>query len=266
MVSLLSLYALLLVPCAMSFITAMPSSHSSISSRSSLSSNTLQQQTRLRAEAPVCVIISGAPGSGKGTQCSNIVREFGLVHLSTGDMLRSCVKEGTDIGKSAKAFMDAGDLVPDDLVVDMVNERLAKDDVTANGFLLDGYPRTASQAERLNECLKGSKLRVGCFVNLLVPDADIVERVCGRRIDSETGEIYHIKFKPPPASVPADRLTHRTDDTEEAVRTRLENYNRANAAVVNVYKDVKVDVDGVGEVQQVWGRVKEGIASAKNFV
>ena len=177
---------------------------------------------------PMKVMIAGAPAAGKGTQCENIVRDYNLVHISVGDLLRAEVAAGTDAGKRAKGFMDAGALVPNEVVVDMVKNRLAEQDVVERGWLLDGYPRSGEQAEAIEE----AGIRPDCFLLINVPDEVLVERVTGRRSDPETGAIYHLKFKPPPAEV-VDRLVQRSDDTEEMVVPRLKTYHdNVNAVVV----------------------------------
>ncbi|KAK3265850.1 hypothetical protein CYMTET_25496, partial [Cymbomonas tetramitiformis] len=149
--------------------------------------------TCVAAEGPLKVIIAGAPASGKGTQCEKIVEKYNLVHISAGDLLRAAVAEGTDAGKTAKEFMDNGQLVPNEVVVTMVKDRLAQDDAQTTGFLLDGYPRSGDQAEALKE----AGIDVELFILLNVPDELLVERVVGRRSDPETGKIYHMTYFPP---------------------------------------------------------------------
>ena len=139
------------------------------------------------------LIIAGAPASGKGTQCENIKEEFGVVHLSTGDMLRAAAAAGTEVGVKAKEFMDAGKLVTDEIIIGVVKERLAMDDCTSDGWLLDGFPRTRAQADALAE----AGIECDAFIFLDVPDSSLIERVVGRRTDPETGKIYHVKFSPP---------------------------------------------------------------------
>ena len=200
------------------------------------------------------VMIAGAPAAGKGTQCANIVRDYGLVHISVGDLLRAEVAAGTEAGKKAKGFMDAGQLVPNEVVVDMVKNRLAEKDVVEHGWLLDGYPRSGEQAEAIEE----AGIRPDCFLLVNVPDEVLVERVCGRRSDPVTNEIYHLKFKPPPAEI-MDRLVQRSDDTEEMVKTRLTTYNNNVNAVVGYYKDVLVEIDGNRSMDDVYGSIKAAL-------
>ena len=145
------------------------------------------------------IIISGAPGSGKGTQCEFIKKKFGVVHISTGDILRDHVKRQTDLGKQAKSFMDKGALVPDELVIALVKDRLSQPDCQKQGWLLDGFPRTAAQAEAMDkEGIKGDS-----FVLLDVPDSVLVDRCAQRRLDPETGKMYHLTTNPPPEDVAA---------------------------------------------------------------
>jgi len=185
------------------------------------------------------LIISGAPASGKGTQCEMIIEKYQTPHLSTGDMLRAAVKEGTALGKQAKEFMDAGKLVPDSLVINLVKERLGEKDCQESGWLLDGFPRTGEQANALEEAgIKPDKVLL-----LDVPDAALVERVTGRRTDPVTGKIYHMKFNPPPADV-ADRVTQRSDDTEEKVLVRVAAYHENLKALTSTYADVLYRFDG----------------------
>lgn len=201
------------------------------------------------------MILVGPPGAGKGTQASLLVDRFKIPHISTGDMLRAAVKAGTELGKKADDYMKSGALVPDELVIDLVIERIAQDDC-AGGFMLDGFPRTRPQAEALDQAL--SKASVGLDVVLLidVPDELIVERITGRRMDPETGDIYHVKFKPAPAEIQG-RLTQRKDDTEEAVVARLAKYHSETAPIVPFYDDKGLlrRVDGVGTPGEVTERI-----------
>jgi adenylate kinase len=181
---------------------------------------------------PHKIIIAGAPASGKGTQCEFIREEFGVVHLSTGDMLRAAVKAGTPVGLEAKGYMDSGKLVPDSTIINVIVERLKESDCVEKGWLLDGFPRTGAQAEAL--AAAGAVPNVVLFLN--VADELLVERVVGRRTDPETGIIYHLKYKPPPADVPVERLQHRSDDTEEKVKVRLEQFHSNLKAILDSYQ------------------------------
>ena len=200
---------------------------------------------------PLQVIIAGAPASGKGTQCEMIVRELGLTHISAGDLLREQVSMGTENGKIAKEYMDRGDLVPDGVVIDMVKSRLAQDDAQANGWLLDGYPRSGSQASALEE----AGIRPKLFIVLEVPDEELIKRVVGRRLDPETGKIYHVVFNPPPKDIEA-RLTTRSDDTEEKAKNRLATHERNVNAVVDNYKDIICYIDGNRDKMEVFQDIR----------
>lgn len=201
------------------------------------------------------VIFIGPPGAGKGTQAARIVEHFGIPHVSTGDMLRAAVKAGTEMGRVADGYMKAGKLLPDDVVVGIVRERLGDEDAK-RGVLLDGFPRTVGQAEALDAMMTGEGIALDHVLLLEVPDDLIVERIVGRRSDPETGRIYHLRFDPPPAEV-VDRLVHRPDDTEEAVRTRLGAYHAQTSPIVPFYeaKGLVRRVDGVGSLQEVMDRV-----------
>jgi adenylate kinase len=201
------------------------------------------------------LIFIGPPGAGKGTQCARITDTLRIPHVSTGDMFRAAVKQGTPMGVEAKRYMDAGALVPDEVVIGMVRERLSADDV-AGGFLLDGFPRTVPQAEALQATLAAIGQALDAVILLEVADALIVERIVGRRTDPETGRIYHLTFDPPPEEI-VGRLVHRSDDTEEAVRERLGAYHAQTAPLVPFYEGLGVlrRVDGVGAVDEVTGRL-----------
>ncbi|XP_050237062.1 adenylate kinase 5, chloroplastic [Mercurialis annua] len=192
------------------------------------------------ASEPLKVMISGAPASGKGTQCELIVNQFGLVHISTGDILRAEVSAGTDIGKKAKEFMNAGQLVPDEIVTAMVTSRLSREDVKQNGWLLDGFPRSFSQAESLEKL----KIRPDIYIVLDVPDEILIDRCVGRRLDPVTGKIYHMKnFLPESEEIKA-RLITRPDDTEEKVKARLDIYKKNAEAISSTYSNTMKKIDG----------------------
>jgi adenylate kinase len=202
------------------------------------------------------VLFIGPPGAGKGTQAARIVQDQGIVHVSTGDMLRAAVKAGTELGRQADALMKAGALVPDDLVIGIVRERLREPDARA-GVLFDGFPRTVPQAEALDAMLAQEGVRLDVVVLLEVPDELIVRRIVGRRTDPEdNGRIYHLEFDPPPPAI-VGRLVHRKDDTEEAVRARLGAYHAQTAPLVPYYeaKGLLRRVDGVGSLDEVAGRI-----------
>mmetsp|Transcript_19530 Transcript_19530/g.30137 ORF Transcript_19530/g.30137 Transcript_19530/m.30137 type:complete len:293 (+) Transcript_19530:112-990(+) len=203
------------------------------------------------------LIIAGAPASGKGTQCEMIKDNFGVVHLSTGDMLRAAVAAGTDIGKKAKEFMDSGKLVPDEVIIGVVKDRLNEKDCQEKGWLLDGFPRTPGQADALAQ----AGISADCFIFLNVPDEILVERVVGRRTDPETGKIYHMTFSPPDDEAILARLEQRSDDTEEKVKVRLEQFHANVEAVKGFYTDISVEIDGAQSPSEVAAAVSAGIAS-----
>lgn len=201
------------------------------------------------------MILVGPPGAGKGTQAGALVNRFGISHISTGDMLRAAVSQGTALGKQADGYMKAGGLVPDDLVIAMVIERIQQPDC-ADGFMLDGFPRTRPQAEALDTELEKAGLALDVVLQIEVPDALIVERITGRRLDPDTGEIYHVEFRPPPADV-APRVIQRKDDTERACRARLEKYHSETAPIVPFYeaKGLLKRVDGNAAPEEVSRRI-----------
>ncbi|CAM9631322.1 unnamed protein product, partial [Phaeothamnion confervicola] len=189
---------------------------------------------------PPRIIISGAPASGKGTQCEMIKENYGVIHLSTGDILREAVRDGTPVGLLAKGYMDQGLLVPDGVIIDIVTARLREADCVSCGWLLDGFPRTRAQADALTE----AGVAADAFVLLEVPDDDLITRVVGRRLDPETGAIYHVAFSPPPLGAVAERCVQRSDDTEEKARVRLQGYHANIDAVKGCYGAIMCSIDG----------------------
>ena len=179
------------------------------------------------------LILIGPPGAGKGTQAEYLVERFQIPHISSGDMLRAAVAAGTDLGKQADDYMKAGQLVPDELVIAMIIERTAQPDCV-KGFILDGFPRTRPQAEALAIDLQKAGVTLDAVVLIEVPDRLVLERITGRRMDPETGDIYHVQFRPPPADV-AGRVVQRKDDTEEACTARLEKYHAETAPIIPFY-------------------------------
>ncbi len=203
------------------------------------------------------MILVGPPGAGKGTQAVHLVERFKISHISTGDMLRAAVSEGTELGKQADGYMKAGGLVPDDLVIAMVIERIGKPDCT-KGFMLDGFPRTRPQAEALDVELQKAGVALDVVLQIEVPDDLIVERITGRRLDPDTGDIYHMKFKPPPANI-AGQVIQRKDDTEEACRARLEKYHSETAPIIPFYEaqGTLKRVDGNAAPDEVSRRIEQ---------
>lgn len=197
------------------------------------------------------LIFLGPPGAGKGTQAEAIIKELGIPQISTGDIIRAAIREGSPLGKEFKSFTDAGKLVPDELVNRMVDERLRRPDCQP-GFLLDGFPRTVAQAEALDRMLAAMGRRLHHVLLLEVADQVLLERITGRRSDPQTGRVYHLKFDPPPPEV-AGRLIQRSDDTEEVLRKRLEEYHAKTAPLIPYYDKARLlrRIDGVGKMEQI---------------
>ena len=202
------------------------------------------------------ILLMGPPGAGKGTQAAELVKEFGIPHISTGDMFRAAVKEGTELGKQAKACMDNGKLVPDEVTIGIVRERLAKDDCK-KGFILDGFPRTVDQADALDGIVKDLGLSLTRVLNINVPAADLIERAVGRRICKKCGATYHIKFHPSKKDGICDtcgsELFQRADDTEETMKNRLGVYEASTKPLIDYYQKAGVytEVDGRQAIDKV---------------
>ena len=202
------------------------------------------------------MILVGPPGAGKGTQAARLLDTYKIPHISTGDMLRAAKKAGTELGKKAASFMDAGNLVPDEVVIGLVVDRIAQPDC-AKGFMLDGFPRTAPQAAALDEAMQKAGVSLDVVLFIEVPDELIVERITGRRSDPETGTIYHMKFNPPPEDV-LPRVVQRADDTEEACVARLQKYHSETAPIIPFYgeKGLIKRVDGNASPDEVTERIR----------
>jgi adenylate kinase len=203
------------------------------------------------------LILLGAPGAGKGTQGALLAAELGVPKIATGDMLRDAVREGTALGREAKGYMDAGALVPDDVILGMVRERLSQPDAHA-GAVFDGYPRNAAQAASLDAMLSGIGRAIDAVLYLEVDDDAIVRRMSGRRTDPETGSVYHVEHNPPPAGIAA-RCVIRPDDVEETVRRRLEVYRQSTAPLVEHYRAAGVPVhtvDGARPIETVQAELR----------
>ena len=223
-----------------------------------------QRTQQLEAKQKMRLILLGAPGAGKGTQAAFITQKFGVPQISTGDMLRAAVKAGTPMGLEAKKFMDAGALVPDDVIIGLVKERIKQQDC-AKGFLFDGFPRTIPQAE----AMKDAGVDLEYVVEIDVDDAEIIKRLSGRRVHPGSGRTYHIHFQPPQVAgkddVTGEELIQRADDTEETVRKRLEVYHTQTKQLVDYYSqwEAKGDarapkyrrISGTGRVDQIRDRL-----------
>lgn len=206
------------------------------------------------------IIFLGAPGAGKGTQADIVAERLGIPTISTGAIIREALKSGSELGLKAKKFIEAGALVPDDVVIGIIKERLAKSDC-AKGFILDGFPRTVPQAEALERM----GIELDKIVSIEVPDEKIVERMSGRRVCSVCGASYHVKFNPSADGVNCDKcktaLTTRSDDAPEVVLSRLEVYHSTTEPLKDFYakRGNLTTVDGVGEVEEISARTFEAL-------
>ncbi|HCB93218.1 MAG TPA: adenylate kinase [Selenomonas sp.] len=202
------------------------------------------------------ILLMGPPGAGKGTQAANLVKELGVPHISTGDMFRAAVKEGTELGKQAKACMDEGKLVPDEVTIGIVRERLAKDDCK-KGCILDGFPRTVEQADALSGIMKDLGLALDAVLNISVPASDLVERAVGRRICKSCGATYHVSFNPSAKEGVCDEcggeLYQRADDTKETMENRLSVYEASTRPLIEYYQKAGIykEVDGRQAIDKV---------------
>ena len=208
------------------------------------------------------IIMLGAPGAGKGTQAEKLAAEYGLPHISTGDIFRKNIKEGTELGKEAKGYMDAGKLVPDELTVRLLLDRVSNDDCK-EGYILDGFPRTIPQAEALDEALEKLGEKIDFAVDVNVPDENIIERMSGRRACLKCGATYHLQYIPPKKEGICDEcgseLVIRDDDKPETVKKRLSVYHEQTQPLVDYYKKKEVyhAVDGTMDVDAVFSSIKD---------
>ncbi len=206
------------------------------------------------------LILLGPPGAGKGTQAQKIIERFGIPQISTGDILRQAVKEGTPLGKEARSFMEKGELVPDEVVIGIIEERLKAKDCNS-GFILDGFPRTASQAEALEEILLRGGRSIDHVLNIDVDSEELVRRLTGRRTCRDCGMMFHILFHPPAKEGICDRcggvLFQRDDDREETIRTRLREYERRTLPLIEYYKQKGLlrRIDGLGSEDEIFERI-----------
>ncbi len=206
------------------------------------------------------LILLGPPGAGKGTQATYIREKYKMPHISTGDILRSNIKEKTELGLEAKSYMDAGDLVPDSLVIKLVEDRLSKDDVK-DGFLLDGFPRTVEQAESLDMILDKLGYKLDKVLNIQVPSEALITRIAGRRLCKNCQASYHITLNPPKEENKCDNcsseLFQRADDTEEAVKNRITVYEKQTSPLIEYYgnKGIRADIDGYQSFEDVFSQI-----------
>lgn len=201
------------------------------------------------------LVIFGPPGAGKGTQASLLEERRGLVQIATGDIIRSAIKNETPVGKEAKAYVDAGELVPDDVVRKLAENAIVDEDY--DDFVLDGYPRTTQQAEWLTAFLAEHEAPLDAVLSLKVPDDVIVDRLSRRRVHAETGETYHLDHDPPPDDVDPELIVQRDDDQPETVRNRLSVYREETQPLEDYFddRDLLVPVDGEGDIQDVYDRL-----------
>ena len=214
------------------------------------------------------LVLMGLPGAGKGTQAEKIVNKYGIPHISTGDMFRAAMKEETELGLKAKSYMDKGELVPDEVTIGIVRERLSKQDCES-GFLLDGFPRTVPQAEALEEILSDLNKKIDYVINIDVDQDILMERLTGRRICKDCGATYHLVFNPPAKENVCDRcggeLYQRADDNAETVQTRLEVNIKQSQPLLNFYesKGYLRNIDGQQDIKKVFADVDQLLGGLK---
>lgn len=202
------------------------------------------------------LVLLGPPGAGKGTQAATLVEKYNIVHISTGDLLRAAVKEGTALGKEAKGFMESGQLVPDTLILGLVEERIQKEDCQ-EGFLLDGFPRTPAQADALAEMLKKLSQKLDAVINIEVPLDKLMVRITGRRICKDCGATYHLTFNPSAKGDICEKcggpLFQRADDTEDTVKNRLNVYEQQTAPLIDYYTKTGIikNINGDQDIKKV---------------
>lgn len=208
------------------------------------------------------LMLFGGPGAGKGTQAKFLIEKYGIPQISTGDILRAAIADGTEMGLEAKKYMDEGKLVPDSTIIGIIKDRLAEEDCK-KGFILDGFPRTLAQAEALEILLNSMELKLDKVISLNVPDESIVERITGRRICASCGASFHVAFNPPKKEGICDfdggELIIRKDDNETAIKKRLEAYHNQTAPLFDFYKgkNILVEVDGTQDVNGVRDNIIE---------
>ncbi|MEU7038030.1 MULTISPECIES: adenylate kinase [unclassified Streptomyces] len=203
------------------------------------------------------IVLVGPPGAGKGTQAAFLAKNLDIPHISTGDLFRANISQGTELGMKAKAYMDAGDLVPDEVTIGMAKDRMEQADA-ANGFLLDGFPRNVAQAEALDVVLKAEDMQLDAVLDLEVPEDEVVKRIAGRRIcRNDSAHVFHVTYTPPKSEGVCDvcggELYQRDDDSEETVRRRLEVYHTQTEPIIDYYRaqNLVVTISALGKVDEV---------------
>jgi len=231
-------------------------------------SATARGATAEKTVSELNLILLGPPGAGKGTQAERLQDDFHLPYIATGDILRAAVREDTDLGRQAKEYMDKGELVPDEVIIGVVLERIASDEAR-DGFLLDGFPRTAEQGRALDSAVADVGRRLTAALLIDVPDDEVVRRLSGRRVSVKTGRVYHVEFDPPKregrCDVDGSRLMQRDDDKPETVRHRLEVYHRMTEPLIKHYEDKGIlrRFDGARSATEVHDHIRATIATLR---
>lgn len=208
------------------------------------------------------LILLGPPGAGKGTQAKRLMEKYNIPQISTGDILRAAVKDGTEMGKKAKEYMDAGKLVPDEVVIGIIDDRLKEDDCK-EGYMLDGFPRTVPQAEALDEVLAKMGSAIDHTISIEVPEDELMGRLTGRRTCKDCGAGFHVMFDPPKTEGVCDKcsgqLYQRDDDNEETVGNRLKVYNDQTQPLIDYYQNKSLlrPIDGLGKIEEIFGRITD---------
>jgi adenylate kinase len=215
------------------------------------------------------IVLVGPPGAGKGTQAVRLAEMLGIPHISTGDLFRANISKQTELGKLAKSYMDAGDLVPDEVTIAMAKDRMEQPDA-ANGFLLDGFPRNVSQAEALDRLLSDEGIELDAVLDLEVPEEEVVKRIAGRRVcRNDSSHVFHVTYSPPKQEGVCDicggELYQRDDDSEETVRKRLEVYHTQTEPIIDYYKaqGLVVTISALGPVDEITKRALEALKREK---
>ena len=208
------------------------------------------------------IILLGPPGCGKGTQAQKLIREFGFVQLSTGDMLRAAISKGTEIGMQAKSIIDKGELVSDEIVIGIVRDRIFSTECEC-GYMLDGFPRTLAQSEKLDQILSDRNQKIDVVLRLCVPDDMAIRRIAGRRFHITSGRSYNIEFNPPKIEgrddITGEKLVQREDDKEEIVQSRLNTYHELTEPLVRYYQKQGIlkAIDGTGSPENIYAEIKQ---------